>query len=111
MANVLETIGKKLEPGEKVLHQYRIISDGNDGFLVLTNQTIRFLKQKGFFRAKYQVSLEIPYQHLKDFYASMSHRLVLETPENKYNFVSIGDLTADIIVQEVKDIKKHISQS
>lgn len=111
MANVLETIGNKLESGEQVLHQYRVIHEGNDGFLVLSNQRIRFLKQKGFFRPKYQVSIEIPYESVKDIYACSSHRLAIQTRENQYFFVSIGAISADIIVGEVNDINKQPTPS
>jgi hypothetical protein len=110
MANVLETVRKELESGEHVLHQYRAISDGNEGFLVLTNRKIRFLQPKGFFRPKYRVSAEIPYQDIKNINAALSHKLVLETTDQHYIFVSIGNITADIIVREVKDINEHISQ-
>lgn len=110
MANVVETVGKKLESGEHVLHQYRAISDGNEGFLVLTNQKIRFLEQKGFFRPKYRVSAEIPYEDIKNIDAALSHRLVLTTTDQQYIYVSIGNITADIIVREVTDITEHISQ-
>lgn len=110
MASVLETIGKKLESGEQVLHQYRVIHDGHDGFLILSNQRIRFLEQKGIFRSKYQVSIEIPYQKVKDIYVCTSHRLALRTIDKEYYFVSVGDILADIIVEEVKDIKRQRTQ-
>ena len=96
-----------MEPGEHVLHQYHAIYDGNDGFLVLSNKKITFLEQKGFFRPKYQASTEIPYQQLKDAYACTSHRLALQTREKQYYFVSIGDIYADIIVEEINNIKNN----
>jgi hypothetical protein len=111
MANVLETVGKKLEAGEHVLHQYRVISNGKDGFLVLTNRNIRFLEQKGIFRTEYRVSVEIPYPKVRDVTAVASHRLELKTDAQQYNFTSLGDITAYIIEDEVNDIKKQISHS
>ena len=76
MANVLETVGKKLASGEQVLDQYHVICQGNDGFLVLSSQKIRFIEQQGIFLPKYQISIEVPYEQVKDVYACTSHQLV-----------------------------------
>jgi hypothetical protein len=110
VANVLETTGKKMESGEQVLHQYRTILDGHDGFLVLSNQRIRFLRQKGLFRAKFEVSINVPYQKVKSIYTCSSHQLALTTSDKEYYFVSVGDILADIIVDEIKDIKQQFTQ-
>ena len=109
MANVLETVGKKLESGEQVLHQYRTILNGHDGFLILSTKRIRFLKQTGLFRAKFEVSIDVPYQKVKDIYTCSSHQLALKTIDKEYSFVSVGDILADIIVDEIKDIKQQVT--
>lgn len=108
MANVLETVGKKLEAGERVLHQYPVISNGNDGFLVLSNHKLRFLEQKGFFRPRYQVSVEIPYNNIREVTAVASHRLELKADGRTYDFVSFGKITAHIIMEEINDIKEDV---
>ena len=106
VANILETTGKKLKSGEQVLHQYRTIYEGHDGFLVLSNRSIRFLEQKGLFRPKFDVSIDVPYAKVKDTYACSSHQLALKTKDKQYYFVSVGNVLADIIVDEIKDIKQ-----
>ena len=110
MANILETVGKELESGEQVLHQYRTIYEGHDGFLILSNRSIRFLEQKGLFRSKFEVSIDMPYAKLMDTYACSSHQLTLKTKDKEYYFVSVGNILADIIVDEIKDIKQQLIQ-
>ena len=114
MANVLETVSKKLGSGEGVLHQYRTIYDGHDGFLVLSNQRIRFLEQKGVFRPSYQVTMDIPFYKVADVYTCTSRQLALKTINNAcariHYFVSVGNISANIIVDEIKDIKQQLTQ-
>ncbi len=109
MANVLETVGNKLVSGEQVLHQYRVICQGNDGFLVLSSKKIRFLEQKGIFQPRYQISIEIPYEQVKDIYVCACHQLTLQTRKKQYCFVSLGYISADIIAGEVNNIKKQLA--
>jgi hypothetical protein len=97
---------KKQESSDQVLHQYRVSCDGKEGLLTLSNQIITFLIKKGFFRPKYSVSMALSYQKIRDVYACASHKLALQTNGQTYYFITFGDIYADIVVDEIKELKK-----
>ena len=107
MANALDLFKKELEPGDQVQHQYRALYSRKEGFLVLTNNGLIFLEQRGFFRASYHTTLEIPYEKIKKVTTTASQALELEVEDKKYNFTSLGDINAKVIVEEITELSKH----
>lgn len=101
MANLLDSVKKELEPTDQVQNQYRALYNRKEGFLVLTNNRLVFLQQRGFFRASYLMTLEIPYEKINKVTTTASHALELEVEDMKYNFTALGDINAQAIVEEI----------
>ena len=101
MANLLDSVKKELEPTDQVQNQYRALYNRKEGFLVLTNHRLVFLQQRGFFRASYHMTLEIPYEKINKVTTTASHALELEVEDMKYNFTALGDINAQAIVEEI----------
>ena len=106
MANVLDVIKKELEPADQVPHQYRALYNRKEGFLVLTKNRLIFLEQRGFFRASYHITLEIPYEIINMATTTASQALELEVEDKKYNFTSLGDIKANVIVEEITKLAR-----
>lgn len=104
MANILDVIKKELEPTDQVQNQYRALYDRKEGFLVLTNNRLVFLQQRGFFRANYHIALEIPYEKINRITTTASHALELVIEDIKYNITALGDINAQAIVDEIKTL-------
>ena len=101
MANIVDLVKKELDPTDQVQHQYRALYDRKEGSLVLTNNRLIFLEQRGFFSASYHITLEIPYEKINTVTATASHALELEIEDKKYHFTSLGDINAKVIVEEI----------
>ena len=107
MANILDLVKKELEPAEQVQHQYRVLHNRKEGLLVLTNTTLTFLEQRGFFHASYHNTLVIPYEKINKVITTASHALELEVEDKKYLFTSLGDILAKVIVEEITALIEH----
>ena len=101
MADILNLVKKELEPTDQVQNQYRALYNRKEGFLVLTNNRLVFLEQRGFFRASYHITLEIPYEKINKVTTTASHALELEIEDIKYNFTALGGINAKVIVEEI----------
>lgn len=107
MSNILETVKRKLDPGDKILHQYRALHERKEGQLILTNQKLIFMIRKGLFRPRYEPILEILYDTVIKITPVASHAFEVESQKTQYRFTTFGSITADLIVREVSDIKEH----
>jgi hypothetical protein len=105
----LEVAAKRLEPPDRVQKSYRVGYNGSQGFIVLTNRKIMVMEEKGFFRASYNVVLEIPYTKVKEVSVEGTHRLAITDTEGKKQvFVSFAKVTASIIEGDLKDLIKAV---
>ena len=55
-----------LDEGEEVQKSYEIEIDGKNGFLILSNQSLRFIRQEGFWRKKYSKTFETRYEEIAE---------------------------------------------
>jgi hypothetical protein len=111
MANVLDVVKKDLESGEDIQHQYRAIYEGREGVLITSNRKLRLMERKGFFGANYRVVMEIPYDKIDEVTAVASHRFELETEGRRRGFTTVGVITANTIVDEIRDLKKLVKNA
>jgi hypothetical protein len=111
MSNILDVAKSELDPGDKVLHHYRVIYERKEGQLILTNQKIIFMVRKGIFRPHYEPILDMPYDTITNITPVASHAFELESLGTQYRLTSLGAITANIIVHEISDIKEHHEQN
>jgi hypothetical protein len=110
MAKVLDAVKKELETGENIQHQYRAIHNGREGILITSDRKLRLMERKGFFNPNYRVVWEVPYDKINEVAAVASHRFELETEGQKQGFTTLGTITANTIVDEIRDLRKIITK-
>ena len=55
-----EYVEKRLKPEEQIDKNFEGRLDGDFGYLFITNQRLLFLKQEGFLRKSYEITLDLP---------------------------------------------------
>ena len=94
-----------LDEGEVIEKTYEIELDGNYGFLILTNQKLKFIKQEGFFRKKYIKTLETGYDEIDEIGEKKNRfkfTLSLKHHPHTYNFQS-NTIPVSIVVNQIKE--------
>ena len=93
-----------LDEGEEVQKSYEIEIDGKNGFLILTNQNLRFIQQEGFWRNKYSKTFETRYEEIDEIGEKKNRfkfTLTLKHHPHTYNFHS-NILPVRIVVNQIK---------
>ena len=93
-----------LDEGEVIQKTYEIELDGNYGFLVLTNQKLKFIKQEGFFRKKITKIFETELNEIAEIGENKNRfkfTLTLKHHPHTYNFHS-NILPVRIVVNQIK---------
>ena len=102
MSNELETVETESISRDKVLHQYNAKHRGRIGRLILTNNTVTFMVQKGFFRVQYEPTFKISYDHVDNIKTTARYAFELTSNNTRHPIVMLGATNADIIVDEIK---------
>jgi hypothetical protein len=98
-------VEKTLAPEDTIQKSYRVRYDLFEGFLVLSKTRLLFMREQGFFRPRYTVTLEIPYKNI-DSCTIESYRQVriLETKGTTHRFTTFGAVTAPLVKQNLDDL-------
>ena len=114
MSNILDLVKEQLKPSDQVQHHYRTQLNREAGVLVLTNNKLIFFEEKrGLLRTSYRNTMEVLYENISKVTTTASHTLELKVENKKYNlqvsykFVSIGDITAKVIVEQITELSKQ----
>ena len=94
-----------LDEGEVIQKTYEIELDGNYGFLVLTNQKLKFIKQEGFFRKKITKIFETELNEIAEIGENKNRfkfTLTLKHHPHTYNFQS-NTIPVSIVVNQIKE--------
>jgi hypothetical protein len=62
------------------------------------------MRQKGFFRPQYHVTMEIPYKRIDIVTVEASHRLAIEAMGTTHHFTTFGAVTAAFVKQDLEDL-------
>lgn len=109
MSKIIEEACKMLDPMDTVQKSYRVGYGRTRGFIILTNKKIMIMEEKGVFRRRYNVVLEIPYNWVKEVAVEDTHRLVVTDSEGKKHvFVSFAEVTASVLEGDLKGLIRAI---
>ena len=107
---------EELEEGEEIQKTYEIECEKKFGYLILTNQKLRFYKQEGFLRKRYENTFETKYddiEHINDKKNRFRFTLTLRQHSHTYKFQS-SSIPVNMIIKQIKErttINKPISHS
>jgi hypothetical protein len=102
---MIEVAKTQLAAEDQIVKSYRAIRDRAEGFLVFSNHKLMFIAEKGLFRKKFQVFLEVDYDEVASVSIQASHRLeVTEKNGLTHAFTSFGNVTADLIKTDTQKL-------
>ena len=64
MPEWIDLAKKSLGPKDEILKSYPANFDGKDGYLVLSNRNVLFVKEEGFLKKTASLTLEVPYEKI-----------------------------------------------
>ena len=88
---------------DKIQNTYPGKVDEKNGYLVLTKNKLMFLKEEGFLSKKYSVTVNLPYEKVRDYsYVQNLNLEIVDTLGNKKVFVS--EVAASSIVDTLRTL-------
>jgi hypothetical protein len=97
-----EYVEKRLKPEEQIDKNFEGRLDGDFGYLFITNQRLLFLKQEGFLRKSYEITLDLPKGNVESIEPTGKFELeVIESGGASHKFESdIGISNIERIMEE-----------
>ena len=98
---------KSLQRGDHFEKNYPGKLDGDNGHLMMSNTKLLFVKEEGFLRKKYTVTLNLPYEKTEEVKPEEKYDLkITEKSGDKHHFL-VDDLPAVIVDKSVHELMAH----
>lgn len=100
---------KTIGPNDTVKKSYPCNFNKQYGYLCLGKNKMVFVSEKGFFKKKYEVLLDAPYQEVN---IRVANRFGIDlVNKDKTNHIETAGITAKNIVQAIEDVSKSFTQT
>jgi len=98
---------KSIAKDDEVKKNYTGRLDGEYGHLMLSDKKILFVKEEGFLRKKYAVTLNLQYEDIEEIKQEDRFDLkITEESGGSYEFIT-DDIPVSIVDESVHDLMKH----
>ena len=98
---------KSISQDDKVKKNYTGRLNGEYGHLMLSDKKILFVKEEGFLRKKYAVTLNLPYENIEEIKEEDKFDLkITEESGGSYEFIT-DDIPAKLVDESVHELMKH----
>ena len=101
MVDWADMVKQALESGDEIQKSYTASYNGQSGYLVMSNQKLVFVSEKGFFKKNYNIDLEVTYDKVDEIRRDRN-RLTLVEGTNIYELTSAY---ASAVEKSLKDLK------
>jgi hypothetical protein len=94
-----------IEQGDSIQNSYEGELDGKMGYLLLSKRKLLFVREEGFLRKSYDLSLDLPYANIEEF--SLHGRFELKMTDvegRKHGFRSF-----EVLAQRIEERLENLS--
>jgi len=103
-SKVLEIAHESLDPTEKVSKSYPGRFEGKNGTLVLSSMRLPFIKEEGFLKKSYAITLNLPYKEVKNIVRRGMYLEFTDAKDKVYVFTS--DISTPIVENALRELMK-----
>jgi len=98
---------KSLAKDDEVKKNYTGRLNGEYGHLMLSDKKILFVKEEGFLRKKYAVTLNLPYEDIEEVKQEDRFDLKIKGASgDSYEFIT-DDIPVNLVDESVRELMKH----
>ena len=98
---------KSLSKDDEIKKNYTGRLNGDYGHLMLSDKKILFVKEEGFLRKKYAVTLNLPYENIEGVEQEDRFDLKIDKESgDSYEFIT-DDIPVSIVEESVRELMKH----
>ena len=95
---------KSLQKGDHIEKSYPGKLDGDNGYLMMSDTKLLFVKEEGFLRKKYTVTLNLPYEKIEEVKPEDKYDLkITEKSGNRHDFI-LDSLPASIVDKSLHEL-------
>jgi len=98
---------KSIAKDDEVKKNYVGRLDGEYGHLMLSDKKLLFVKEEGFLRKKYAVTLNLPYENIEEIKQENRFDLkITEESGGSYDFIT-DDIPVSIVEENIRELMEY----
>ena len=95
---------KNIEQGDSIQKSYEGKLNGKTGYLILSNRKLLFVREEGFLRKTYDLSLDLPYEKIDKISHEGRYELELTDVEGKKHDFKTFAVPVSRIAESLEDL-------
>ena len=104
MSNWVDEAKKSLEAGDKIEKTYPCKSNGESGYLALSDKKLQFIVQKGFLSKTYSKKYEVAYSKIKKLDQKDLYTIEVLDGDNAAKGFNFDELPARVVLQSLNQL-------
>lgn len=94
---------KHVNEGERILRTFPGKLDGEGGYIVITDKKLFFVREEGFLRKSYDLTLDLPYDEISKVSIADRYELVLTDDEDRKHEFTTSELPVANVERSIEE--------